>query len=102
VTMEWLRKYKDVLWIHCKNQEALEKLSTSSVKFNYFWHETDCYTLTSKGIGWVYPGMIPYSNSIIVMPENVNMYSLQPEYIERSYGICTDIPLFYRKKWRIR
>jgi hypothetical protein len=98
VTMEWLRKYKDVLWIHCKNREALEKMSSSVVKFNYFWHQNDSYTLTSSGIGWVLVGQIPYSNSVIVLPENVKLYSQHPEYIKNSFGICTDKPIFYRDK----
>jgi len=93
VTLEWLRKYKDVLWIHCKNREALEKLSSSAVEFNYFWHETDCYTLTSKGIGWVYPGKQPYSNSVVVMPETVDLCD---EYINEVYGICTDKVIYYK------
>lgn len=101
VTMQWLRKYKDVLWIHCKNREALEKLSTSVVKFNYFWHETDSYTLTSMGIGWVLVGQFPYSNSIIVLPECVDLYSSKPEYIEKSFGICTDKPIFYRNNFGV-
>jgi hypothetical protein len=99
VTMEWLKKYKDVLWIHCKNREALEKLSTSMVEFNYFWHETDCYTLTSKCIGWVYTGKIPYINSVIVMPENTDLYDLYPEYIKEVYGICTDNPTVYKNNF---
>jgi len=101
VTIEWLIKYKDVLWIHCKNMEALEKLSNSMVEFNYFWHESDRYTLTSKGIGWVLVGQIPYSKSIIVLPEGIDLYYYQPEYIERSYGICTDKPLFYKNKFGV-
>lgn len=95
VTMEWLRRYKDVLWIHCKNLEALEKLSSSVVEFNYFWHENDCYTMTSKGIGWCLVGQKPYFNSVIVLPESVD----QPEYIKNSFGICTDTPLFYKNKF---
>jgi hypothetical protein len=93
ITMEWLRKYKDVLWIHCKNREALEKLSTSMVEFNYFWHETDSYTLTSKGIGWVYPGKQPYSNSVVVIPETMDFCD---EYIIGVYGICTDRVIYYK------
>lgn len=94
VSMEWLRKYKDVLWIHCKNREALEKISSSPVEFNYFYHECDRYTLTSKGIGWVLVGQLPYSKSVIVLPENFNCSA---EIIKTSFGICTDNPLFYRK-----
>jgi glycerophosphoryl diester phosphodiesterase len=99
ITMEWLRKYKDVLWIHCKNREALEKLSSAPINFHYFWHDVDKYTLTSKGIGWVLVGEIPFSKSVIVLPENTDLYLSNPEYIERSYGICTDKPLFYKNNW---
>lgn len=100
VTMEWLKIHKNSLWIHCKNREALEKLSTSMVEFNYFWHETDCYTITSKGIGWVYPGNKPYLNSVVVMPEITDLYSSADElnYIKNIYGVCTDIPLFYKQQ----
>jgi hypothetical protein len=93
VPMSWLVKYKDVLWIHCKNLEALEKMSNSVVEFNYFWHETDSYTITSKGIGWVYPGKKPYSNSVLVMPENAYC---SDEYINQVYGICTDKVIYYK------
>jgi hypothetical protein len=90
VTMEWLRKYKDVLWIHCKNLEALEKLSSSMIEFNYFWHETDCYTITSKSIGWVYPGKQPYSNSVIVMPESNSNIDFKSLMMYNCFGICSD------------
>jgi hypothetical protein len=96
ITMCWLQKYKDVLWIHCKNREALEKLSTSVIEFNYFWHESDTYTITSKGIGWTLVGEIPYSNSVIVMPEITDSCE---EYIKKSFGICTDTPIFYKDKF---
>lgn len=96
--MSWLVKHKDVLWIHCKNREALEKLSDFTIEFNYFWHENDSYTLTSKCIGWVLIGQQPYSKSVIVLPEVTNLLT---EYIQQSYGICTDFPLFYRNKFGV-
>jgi hypothetical protein len=99
VTMEWLKKYKDFLWIHCKNREALEKMSSSVVEFNYFYHECDRYTITSKGIGWVLIGQYPYSKSVIVLPESISLYEYQPEYIKNSFGICTDKPIFYKNKF---
>lgn len=99
ITMEWLEKYKDVLWIHCKNLEALEKMSSSVVEFNYFYHECDRYTITSKGIGWVLIGQYPYSKSVIVLPESISLYDYQPEYIKNSFGICTDKPIFYKNKF---
>lgn len=101
VTMNWLEKYKDFIWIHCKNLEALEKMSSASVEFNYFYHECDRYTLTSKGIGWILVGQIPFRKAVIVLPESIDFYRFNPEYIERSYGICTDNSLFYRDNFGV-
>lgn len=96
VPLKWLNQYKDKLWIHCKNREALEKMC--STELHYFYHECDRYTLTSKGIGWVLVGQYPYSKSVIVLPETIDLYSYSPEYIEKSYGICTDKPIYYKNK----
>lgn len=94
VSVDWLERFKNKLWLHCKNTNALEKIS-SLEHFNYFWHENDKYTITSKGIGWTLVGEIPYSKSILVLPEKSD-FSI--EYIKESYGICTDNPIFYRKE----
>ena len=97
VTLGWLIKYRDLLWIHCKNREALEKMSSFAIEFNYFWHESDRYTITNKGIGWVLVGQLPYSKSVIVLPESISLYDYHPEYIKNSFGICTDKPIFYKE-----
>lgn len=98
VPMSWLVERKDKLWIHCKNLKALDVLYNSPVDFHYFWHETDRYTLTSKGIGWVIVGQFPFPNSVIVLPESIDLYSYFFEYIQQSYGICTDKPFYYKSK----
>lgn len=102
VPMTWLFKRKDKLWIHCKDLKSLDVLSSSPINFHYFWHETDQYTLTSNGIGWVLVGQFPFKKSIIVLPESIDLYSYQPEYIEQSYGICTDKPIFYKNKFGVK
>jgi hypothetical protein len=95
VTFDWLIRRKNKLWIHCKNVEALNFFSETS--FNYFWHENDQYTLTSKSIGWVYPGKHAYKNSIIVLPEITSYFCY--DYIKNNkfYGICTDFCQKYKK-----
>ena len=101
VHIDWLLKNKDYLWIHCKNLEALESMSHFDGEFNYFWHNTDRYTLTSKGIGWVLVGQIPYSNSIIVLPEKLGYYDKCDEKYDRilkTKGICTDKCNYYKKE----
>lgn len=92
VSMSWLVKYKDVLWIHCKNRESLEKVSSSPIEFNYFWHETDSYTLTSKNYIWTYPGKTYTSNSIIVMPETIPKFDFSKLIVYNCFGVCTDYP----------
>ena len=59
--------------------------------FNYFWHQNDDYTLTSKNNIWSYPGKIYTNNNVIVMPEwyNRNWDTLK---VVNCYGICTDYP----------
>jgi hypothetical protein len=83
VTQDWLNKMVDKLWIHCKNIEAVEWF-TMVKSFNYFWHEEDTITLTSKGYIWVYPGKQPVKNSIAVKPE------LHNDSYEYAMGVCSD------------
>ena len=75
------------LWIHAKNLDALYQLSKTNL--NYFWHQHDDYTLTSKGYIWAYPGMPLTDNSISVMPEWDKSISLT-DYSPNCYGICSD------------
>ena len=99
VSHDTLFKLSDRLWIHCKNIEALEYFLNyfKDGSFNYFWHQTDKYTLTSKGFIWSYPGSILSKNSINVMPElstpKENFHSLIKDQI---YGICTDFPILLK------
>jgi len=88
ISTKWLLDFSNFLWIHCKNMQALVYLHNhpDTHRFNYFWHETDDYTITSKGYIWAYPGNslnLP-SRAIAVMPEQHN--------IDLRYfcGVCTD------------
>jgi hypothetical protein len=51
-----LGKYIHHLWVHCKNIEALYEFAHGTSGFNYFWHQEDDFTLTSKNYIWTYPG----------------------------------------------
>lgn len=80
----WFQLHKKYLWIHCKNLEAINYFASKLKLFNYFWHENDTITLTSKNHIWAYPGKQPIKNSIAVMPE---MYS---DDISQCLGVCSD------------
>lgn len=73
---------KEGLWIHCKNLEALESVPISS---NYFWHEEDCYTLTSKKFIWTYPEKKVGKRAVIV---DNNSDWRNHDY--DCFGVCTD------------
>lgn len=83
VDLYWLFKNCGKLWIHCKNLEAVEYFDTMPF-FNYFWHENDTVTLTSKRFIWAYPNKQPIKNSIAVLPE------LHNDDVSSCLGICSD------------
>jgi hypothetical protein len=89
VTQQWLNKRSQSLWIHCKTVEAMEWFN-SIEGFNYFWHEEDTVTLTSKGFIWAYPGKQPIKRSIAVMPEINN------DDIIQCIGVCSDFIRNYK------
>lgn len=69
--------------IHAKNHLAIEPLQY--YKLHWFWHNTDDYTITSKGWVWAYPDKPSAGrNCITVLPEihktPVGLYD----------GICSD------------
>lgn len=74
------------LWIHAKNLDALYKLTEHELKSNFFWHQSDDYTLTSKNFIWTYPEKKVVDKTVIVSNE-FDMYVLS------GYGICTDFPI---------
>lgn len=81
------------LWIHCKNINALYKL-TNHIQLTYFWHQEDDYTLTSKNQIWCYPGkeMLHQERwrGVAVMPELHNLD------VSGYGGICSDYVGRYR------
>jgi len=91
---EWLKYIAPFSWFHCKNVDAMLKLRSVDFQYiNYFWHEEDTLTLTSKGYMWVYPGKQPIKGSIAVMPE------LHNDEVSQCFGICTDYSYDYRKRF---
>lgn len=88
---KWLNQRIKNLWIHCKNLEAIEWFNFSD-DFNYFWHENDTLTLTSKRYIWAYPGKQPIINSIAVMPE------IYTDNLDFCLGVCSDYISNYARK----
>ncbi|MDA9711924.1 hypothetical protein N9U49_00760 [Acidimicrobiaceae bacterium] len=82
IEITFLLENFDKLWIHCKNLEAINELSNYQ-QLNYFWHEKDKFTLTSKNYIWTYPNQESGKNSVIV--------SLEKKLPSGEFiGICSD------------
>lgn len=91
VDFSWFIERLPKLWIHCKNIESVLFFKECGYDVNYFWHEEDTITLTSKNYIWAYPGKQPIKNSIAVMPELFN------DDITKCLGICSDYISNYLK-----
>lgn len=89
VTPYWLAQHMDNLWIHCKNIDTLYYFVTKTGGYNYFWHQNDDFTLTSKNYIWTYPGKSYTSMSVIVLQE-LNNFNWDTLKVANCYGICTD------------
>lgn len=88
--LDFLLKYSDKLWVHCKNIESLTYLLEFK-ELNVFGHDNDNYVLTSKHNMFCKPGYPVNKNSVMVMPEIAPIYVT--EDFNNCYGICTDYPV---------
>ena len=84
IDITWIDDRSNKLWIHCKNVEVLGFFNKFNFDINYFWHQEDIATLTSKKYIWAYPGKQPIKNSIAVMPEIHN------DDVSQCIGVCSD------------
>lgn len=96
IDYNWLLKRKNALWIHCKDFESLARLikHDQDNELNYFYHESDSYTLTSKNIIWSYPDNKCNNRSIMLDFELTKFNTKQ----ETPFGVCTDYPLKLKNK----
>ena len=86
IKLNWLASRMDKLWVHCKNHNAMVYFSHFQLlNLNWFWHQEDDMTLTSKRFMWVYPGKQKIKNSIAVMPE------INDDDVSECLGVCSDV-----------
>lgn len=87
VPKEWLIDRTNQIWIHCKNPEALDFCMRHQL--HCFFHNTDDYTITSRGYVWAFPGKpVASSNCIMVMPETHS--DIKALNLGQHAGVCSD------------
>ena len=97
IDLDFLKKHKDFLWIHCKNLEAILFLINTKINFTFFSHDKDPYVICSNGKVWAYPLKEVKENCVCVMPEWADKYGKNERWKEclksyagNCYGICSD------------
>lgn len=73
------------MWCHAKNLNALETMVEYGI--HCFWHQTDDFTLTSKGYIWTFPGRPTCERTVIVCEDEATTLKISKEDIK---GICSD------------
>lgn len=84
IHLDWLLENKNKFWVHCKNIECLIYLTSNEIDLNYFCHDQDIATLTSKGYIWGKENKNLIQNSIAMIPYfyDINYYN--------CIGVCSD------------
>lgn len=85
ITIDFILRYAEKLWCHCKNLESLIFL-LKYPEVNCFYHDKDDYVITSKKYIWCYPGKDVPEQGIAVMPE----WHPDIKISRNIFGICTD------------
>ena len=91
VTIDFLLERKSKLWVHCKNLEALSFMKQYKKSLNYFFHNYDQYTLTSKGYIWANLE-VPYNSDCILVEDGIKNIS------KDVLGVCSDNIEYYARK----
>ena len=79
------------MWIHCKNLEAVGIMSKADL--NWFWHDNDMLTLTSKGYIWCYPE--------VYIEGGITVVKQEPEHLKQNIlGICTNRPIEWKNFYK--
>lgn len=91
ISHHYIIEHQERFFCHCKNVEAIDILNEHVPSAHYFFHDSDDYTITSRGFLWCYPSKKPArQNSIIVMPER---YADGIAYYlakHKPFGVCSD------------
>jgi hypothetical protein len=87
IDINWIHDRENKLWVHAKNLKVISHLYNTGI--NWFWHDIDKLTITSKGFIWCYPNVF-VENGITVVLEH-------QEVPNNIFAVCTDEPIKFIK-----
>lgn len=91
ITLTWLLKRKNRLWIHCKNVDAANELSKVGT-LQLFCHTSDPFVLTSNGYVWAHDLAVEVSSRLII--PLLDESDLLEYKGKGAYAVCTDYVTF--------
>jgi hypothetical protein len=80
------------LWCHAKNSNALTKMLSNNI--HCFWHQSDKYTITSRGIPWCYPKNWILNGITVIDESNVCLDDIPRDI--NIFGVCVDNPINWK------
>lgn len=89
INIDWLLARSARVWVHCKNFQSFSYLVAKRNNLNFFFHQNDDYTLTSKNNIWVFPNK-PYDENSIIVSTSVDDFHHYS--VNKPYGVCTNFP----------
>jgi hypothetical protein len=93
VDLKFLQRKAPRLWVHAKDLQALEFLSSDN-RFNVFCHFNDPRTLTTQGYIWTRSYDEDHDLKSIVLQLNY-----QEIDATRVGGVCTNYPMKFKELW---
>lgn len=97
------------IYFHCKDMKSLLMFQKYYRGSNFFTHDNDEATITSKGMLWIHPETLPalyadhteldFTRAIAVLPERKGLLYNEDhlKFLGKFYGICTDYPERYKE-----
>lgn len=96
VSLAWLFKNANTLWIHCKDIESIMLLNeVDDGSLNYFGHSSDDFVLTSKGFLFCLPSDVLNHRCVLVMPE---FFGFEMKEDNAAYAVLTDFPSTFKEE----
>jgi hypothetical protein len=88
VDLLWMQQRNQNIWFHCKDKDSVLRLLNLNLKFKFFCHQNDDFTLTSTGHLWVHntEGIL---NKNCIVPLITESEVLKYNKMD-IFGICTD------------
>lgn len=86
------------LWVHAKSVNTVSFLLQSEL--NWFWHESDKFALTSRGIPWSFPEVF-FESCVVNQPADSSKFWTERLHEKINfYAVCHDDIERVRRDWR--